>query len=136
MWMFNLILKQVRYHRPSTILLSYDFSLVSAHNHIYDLKSNVFGYFLSMLSLISNHHTILIINTSDMNHVFPNKCYSESNAFKLFSCNGKFSIRNYLSNAKAEKRLTNSNRLTWNTYPEGMTEEELKKQTQPQTMDT
>lgn len=69
MWMFNLILKQIRHHRPSLILFSYDFTLGHTHNHIYDLKPNVLGYFMSMLSSISNHHTTLLLNTDDMNHL-------------------------------------------------------------------
>lgn len=49
-WLFNYILKQVRHHRPSIIVIAYDFTLTKAHNHMYNLKPDVLGYFLYMLS--------------------------------------------------------------------------------------
>ena len=49
-WIFKQIFKIVRDHRPQTILLAYDFTLTKSHNHMYDLKPDVLGYLLYMLS--------------------------------------------------------------------------------------
>lgn len=49
-WLFDLVLKHVRHHKPGTIIFTYDFSLTRAHNHHYDLKPDIIGYFTYMLS--------------------------------------------------------------------------------------
>ncbi|KAL4510191.1 hypothetical protein ABPG72_010384 [Tetrahymena utriculariae] len=111
LFLFESVLRLVRYHKPSYIILSYDFSLTKSHNHYYNLKPDVLGYFCYMLSQISNNHVIFVANTKDENHFLPKQLEqlisqqdkSKSNrAYQGFDCFDN--TTNYLSVSK-EKQL-------------------------------
>jgi len=51
-------------------MFAYDFSMTRAHNNPYDLKTDVLGYFLQMLSLVSNQHVLFLANTHHANHIY------------------------------------------------------------------
>lgn len=68
-FLFDSVIAAVRAHRPAVIVFTYDFSLTRAHsNHMYDLKPDVLGYFLHMLSLVSNQHVVFIAATNYEGH--------------------------------------------------------------------
>jgi len=83
-------------------MFTYDFSMTRAHNHPYDLKTDVLGYFLQMLSLVSNQHVLFLANTNQANHI-----YSETQNIPSFSSFDLMeSLSNSASNAKINKLIS------------------------------
>ncbi|EAR97011.2 hypothetical protein TTHERM_00196020 (macronuclear) [Tetrahymena thermophila SB210] len=109
LYLFEQVLRLVRHHKPNYIIFSYDFSLTKSHNHYYNLKPDVLGYFSYMLSQISNNHVLFVANTKDENHLFPKQLEQLSSQQEVGVTQQKFegldsfdNTTNYLSISKVK----------------------------------
>ncbi|KAL4467008.1 hypothetical protein ABPG74_010605 [Tetrahymena malaccensis] len=101
LFLFEQVLRLVRHHKPSYIIFSYDFSLTKSHNHYYNLKPDVLGYFCYMLSQISNNHVLFIANTRDENQLFPKQLEQLSTQKEEIAAQLQFdNTTNYLTTQK------------------------------------